>query len=186
MKYEGLIGYAKEHTISECAEHYNCCYKCMNSYLYKHKIPYKKTVRKMKGTNIRHGDSHTRLHQIWSAMRYRCNNRTNKHYGAKGIRVCEEWNDYIKFRQWALSNGYADHLTIDRIDGNKGYFPDNCRWVDYKVQANNQSRNKLVTYKGVTKTISQWAEYMNVPKQTLYARLKRGWDIERALSLGGK
>lgn len=85
-----------------------------------------------------------------------------------------------------MSNGYADHLTIDRIDGNKGYFPDNCRWVDYKVQANNQSRNKLVTYKGVTKTISQWAEYMNVPKQTLYARLKRGWDIERALSLGGK
>lgn len=88
-----------------------------------------------------HGEaaSQTRLYRIWAAMKLRCNNKNNigfHRYGGKGIKVCDEWNTFEVFRDWAMSNGYSDELTIDRIDSNGDYVPENCRWVSYKVQIN--------------------------------------------------
>lgn len=117
-----------------------------------------------KQRTYKHGMSGDRLYSIWLDMRDRCNNSkvdSYKHYGGRGIKVCDEWNasdGFIPFRDWALSNNYDDKLTIDRIDNNKGYFPDNCRWVTIKEQALNTRRNHRITFNGKTLTISEWAE----------------------------
>ena len=103
-------------------------------------------------------------------------------YGGRGIAVCPEWNDYAVFRKWAMNNGYADDLTIDRIDVDAGYSPDNCRWVGAKVQANNTSRNKYITFEGKTLTLSQWAEELGISYGTINHRIQRGWSMERIAS----
>lgn len=181
MKYKGIVEYAKEHTTRECAEHYNCKYKCMSNYLRRHNIEHKLECRKGKHLKYTCSETNTRLYQIWVAMRHRCNDDNNRHYGAKGIKVCEEWNDFINFKSWSLSQGYTDSLTIDRINGDKGYSPDNCRWVDNYVQHNNQSNNKYIIFNGEVKTVAQWAKELNLNPQTLYSRLNRGWSVDKAL-----
>lgn len=96
--------------------------------------------------NYTHKMTHTRLHGIWSGMKTRCSNTrrsTARYYVERGIRVCEEWkSDFMKFYEWATSNGYRDDLTLDRIDNDKGYSPDNCRWATYHEQRLNQRRSK--------------------------------------------
>lgn len=103
----------------------------------------------MKRSNLRHGDcsgAETRLYRIWGGMKNRCYNSHQinyKHYGGRGIAVCEEWlHDFTAFRDWAMSHGYRDDLTIDRIDNDKGYSPDNCRWVTMSEQRKNQRPRK--------------------------------------------
>lgn len=92
---------------------------------------------------------------------------------------CEEWeNDYLSFRKWALSSGYDDSLTIDRINNEKGYQPDNCRWVSLKRQANNRSNNRIVKYRGDKYTISELADYAELPYNTVLQRIRKGWSIE--------
>lgn len=106
--------------------------------------------------NTSHGMTNTRIWDIWNSMRYRCQNPKDynyKYYGERGISVCKEWKEnFINFYNWAMSNGYNDNLTIDRIDVNGNYCPENCRWVDMVVQGNNTRRN--IWYKG--KTLAQW------------------------------
>ncbi|GAB6728147.1 hypothetical protein [Streptococcus uberis] len=126
-----------------------------------------------------------RLYNIWVGMRQRCNNESSKDYpkyGGRGIEICDEWNDYLSFRNWATSNGYSDNLSIDRIDVNGNYEPSNCRWADYKTQANNQSNNHLITFNGRTKNIKQWSEETGISNVTILTRLTRGWSIDRSLT----
>lgn len=133
-----------------------------------------------------HGAANTRLWYIWRNMRQRCSSpktKAYKHYGARGIKVCDEWQEFIPFRDWALANGYRDDLTIDRIDVNGDYCPKNCRWVDVKTQANNRTNNRLIEYKGQTKTLVQWCETLGLNKNTVCTRLNLyHWSTDRALS----
>lgn len=98
-------------------------------------------IRKERGNHFIHGDSHKRLHNIWSLMFQRCYNPKAsgyKNYGGRGISICDEWRKYPVFKDWALANGYADDLTIDRIDNDGNYEPSNCKWSTYKEQAQNK------------------------------------------------
>ena len=137
--------------------------------------------------HIKHNKSNTRLYNIWRHMKYRCNNpngKRHKFYYDKGIKVCEEWkNSFQVFYNWAINNGYNDNLSIDRIDNNKGYYPNNCRWANSIQQNNNQSNNIKILYKGKEYSIKELAEQNNIKRATLYERIKRGWTIEKAITV---
>jgi hypothetical protein len=129
-----------------------------------------------------------RLYATWTDMKKRCYNpkcKGYKYYGAKGIKVCEEWLDKEKgfdnFVLWALSSGYADNLTIDRKDSTKDYSPDNCQWKTMKEQERNKSNNHPVTINGVTKLMIEWAEEYKVPYKTFKSRVHAGWSGEQLL-----
>lgn len=131
------------------------------------------------------GFSREPLYSLWWSMKRRCNDTTSesyKNYGAKGIEVCTEWLNYEEFYKWAYSNGYEHGLTIDRIDPNKNYSPDNCRWVDWKTQERNKTNNRLLTLNGETRCIAEWAEIMDISPKTIKSRLRSGWSVERALT----
>lgn len=136
--------------------------------------------------NTSHGESKTRLYSIWFDMRKRCENEKHwafKRYGGRGITVCEEWRAYEQFSAWAKNNGYAENLTIDRIDNSMEYSPANCRWVDRTTQARNRSSNVTYTHNGKTLTIPEWSELTGITPSTLYSRLTRyGWTVEKALT----
>lgn len=132
-----------------------------------------------------HGETKTRLHKIWASMHERCERETHEYYadyGGRGIIVCNEWEDFIIFRDWALNNGYKDNLTIDRKDVNGDYEPSNCRWVTMKEQQNNKRNNRCLTWNDDTKTISEWVEIVGINKTTIKERLNSGWSVEKALS----
>ena len=127
-----------------------------------------------------------RLYSIWHNMKTRCYNpkaEKFKHYGGRGISVCEEWRTSFKaFYEWAIANGYRDNLTIDRIDMNGNYEPSNCRWVDMLVQNNHSRKNRLITHNGETKTASEWARQYGINRQLFATRIRRGWRFERAIN----
>jgi len=138
-----------------------------------------------------HGGSGSRLYVIWNAMKQRCFNANSPEYhlyGGRGITVCDEWrNSFEVFRDWALANGYRENLTIDRKDNDKGYCPDNCRWATAMQQANNTRKTRLLTYKGETRSVSEWARILGIRQSTLNMRLnKYRWSVEDALSKGVK
>ncbi len=144
---------------------------------------------------IKHGLSETRLYKVWRTMKERClceTYRDYKHYGGRGIKVCDEWlDDFMNFYNWAMDNGYDENAkrgeyTIDRIDVNGNYEPSNCRIVSMKEQANNVRRNHLIEYKGKTQTLSQWSDEVGISSHTLLNRLQNGWSIEKALTTKNK
>lgn len=124
--------------------------------------------------NHKHKMSRTRPYEIWQGMKKRCYNPNDvryDRYGGRGITVCDEWReDFSAFYSWALANGYADNLTIDRIDNNKGYSPDNCRWADAETQCRNRSSNIKITIGNATKTLTEWCEIFDVDYKTVRAR----------------
>jgi len=135
----------------------------------------------------KHGETHTKLFHIWTGMQTRCSNPNAinyKDYGAKGISICEEWaNDFTKFRDWALKNGYSPNLTIDRIDFTGNYEPGNCRWVTVKEQNRNRSSNTLITFNGETHCIAEWAEITGIEYDALIHRLQsKNFTLEEALT----
>ena len=140
-------------------------------------------------THYKHGGTNERLYRVWTDMHTRCNNpndKAYKNYGARGISICEEWNNYETFRIWAIKNGYQPNsksgvTTLDRIDVNGNYCPENCRWVSYKEQNNNRRNNFLLTYNGKTQTAMQWSEELGIKYSTLYARIKTyKWPVQKA------
>ena len=122
----------------------------------------------------KHGMRHTRLYRIWENIKNRCGK--DKNYIK--ISYCVEWKDFVNFYNWALENGYADNLTIDRIDSNGNYCPENCRWATAKEQARNTNKNVFVVFKGEKITVSELAEISGLKYNTIWARLKRGWSVE--------
>lgn len=136
-----------------------------------------------------HGQSKTRLFKIWKGMRKRCNNpndRVYKFYGGRGIKVCKEWDDFMAFHDWAYQNGYDDTATghactIDRIDSNGDYCPENCRWADVEMQHSNTRRNHYITIDGETKMMRDWSRTSGVSMSTIIRRLESGWSEKDAV-----
>lgn len=135
---------------------------------------------------LTHGMTKTRLYREWRGIKSRCNKERDANYpryGGRGITVCQEWLDSFEaFRDWALANGYQDDLTIDRIDNDGPYSPENCRWKSRQEQQRNRSNNRQITHNGITKTMAQWAEENNIPYSTFRRRLDKGWHIEDAIT----
>lgn len=132
--------------------------------------------------NTRHNLCGTRIYRIWNGMKSRCYNQSHPkypRYGARGIKICDKWlNDLNAFYEWAISNGYADNLTIDRIDNNGNYCPENCRWTTNEEQCNNRGHHILLEINGEIKTIAQWAKESGLRYRTIHARYNRGWNGE--------
>jgi len=126
-----------------------------------------------------------RLVGIWHGMKSRCFNNKNSHYqryGGRGITVCDEWkNDFVSFFTWAMNNGYTNDLSIDRINNDGNYCPENCRWVSNGEQARNKSTNRKLTVRGVTKTLVEWCVITGMKFETIEGRLKRKWPPEKII-----
>lgn len=133
----------------------------------------------------------SRLYKIWDNMNSRCKNpNASKYnnYGGRGIKVCDDWSNdnqygFQNFRSWSANNGYDDNLTIDRIDSDKDYCPENCRWVTYKVQNTNKRNNKLFTMNGKSQTLVEWCEELELDYKLISNRVcRKKWSLERAVS----
>lgn len=128
-----------------------------------------------------HGSN--REYRIWTDMRTRCNNaKSNRYarYGGRGIRVCERWDSFDNFL--ADMGPCPDGLTLDRRDNDGPYSPDNCRWAPYRTQHRNMSRNRRLTLGGRTLCLAEWAEETGINADAIYARLRLGWSVQRALT----
>lgn len=142
-------------------------------------------------THRKHGGTHTRLYRIWGGMKARCfspNEPCYPYYGGRGIKVCDEWLSFETFQTWAISHGYRDDLTIDRINVNGHYEPSNCRWATLKVQQNNKRSNRVIEFNGESRTLQEWAEAIGINHSTLIERIERWGSVEEALTIprGGK
>lgn len=119
----------------------------------------------------------SRLYIIFNSMHCRCERKQThgyERYGGRGITVCDEWKHFAPFEAWALTHGYADDLTIDRIDNDKGYSPNNCRWVTKEEQVSNMRTNRYLTFNGETKTVAQWSRETGLSRSVITKRLNKG------------
>lgn len=148
------------------------CFKCYHESRVVHGF-----ARKIEDSRVRPG-----LYGVWEGMKSRCLNPQNtsyKNYGGRGIKICERWLDFKNFND-DMSTTYIKGLQLDRIDNNSGYSKENCRWVTAKQNARNRRDCRLITYKGETKTVSEWAEKLGFFHQTLSRRIDE-WGIEKAI-----
>jgi len=142
-----------------------------------------------KAKRYRHGyktaGKYSSEYSIWMNMRSRCKNPKNNRYstyGARGISVCPQWDkDFVNFLQDMGRRPSPDH-TIERIDNDGNYEPSNCRWATRQEQARNRTTSRFIQLEGETKTLAEWCEIRGLPMKSVHARLKMGWDAERALS----
>ena len=135
-----------------------------------------------KGKWTRHCESNSKLYRVWDSMVMRCHNsnhRAYSRYGARGITVCNEWRDYVNFRNWAVSNGYTEGLTIERINNDLGYNPSNCCWATRKQQQNNRTACHYVFYRGQIKTITEWSESLGISTTSVYKLFKDNNEAKR-------
>ena len=140
----------------------------------------------LKKSHTTHNKSKTKLMRSWYAMRQRCldpNSSHYKDYGGRGIKICEEWNDSVSFIEWAQASGYKDGLTLDRIDVNGNYSPQNCRWATSSEQANNTRRSIIITYNGKTQSLKLWCDELGLNYGTISSRINQShWDPIKALT----
>lgn len=131
---------------------------------------------------IKHGHSQERLYRIWSKMIKRCHYTKDKdfpNYGGRGIAVCHEWkNDINIFSEWSNLNGYKENLTIDRIDNDKGYCPENCRWVTREFNNSNKRNVINISINDITDTLTGWANRINIPRKRLYKRYSKYGELK--------
>lgn len=141
---------------------------------------------KIEERNTTHGRSETRLYKIWCGVKERTTNPKNpayKWYGGRGVSMCTEWQDFSTFQKWADCNGYGPQLSLDRINNNGNYEPNNCRWATPIQQSNNTRKNNLLTYNGETHTVSEWARLTGIGRSTISNRINRdGWSTAKALT----
>ena len=134
----------------------------------------------------KHGCAGTDLSNIYYGIIHRCHNPKSKdypRYGGRGIEVCDEWRaDIRSFVAWGKSSGYEKGLSIDRIDNDGSYSPENCHWISLAAQNRNKSSNKLITYNGETRILEEWGEHLEVDADMICHRLLHGWTVERALT----
>ena len=145
-----------------------------------------KTIQRNKaGAKYPQEERESRLYRIWQGMYIRTtypSQKSYKDYGGRGIKVCEEWkNDFYVFKEWALNNGYNDNLTIERIDNNQNYCPENCKWIPREEQSRNQRSNIILEYNGETHIAAEWANIMGIKHSTIYKRISKGKPIEEIL-----
>lgn len=138
---------------------------------------------------VKHGDAkrkgRSKLYGVWGSMMRRTRNENDpayKNYGGRGIFVCDDWQKYENFRDWALENGYKEGLTIERIDVNKGYCPENCCWIPKGKQSNNTRRTIVIEFNGKKQNLAEWSMETGIAYTTLFNRIKKGWSVEDALT----
>jgi hypothetical protein len=134
-------------------------------------------ISRERPSHTKHGGRGTSLYKVWKTMRERCNTRSCScyhNYGGRGIEICTLWNDYSNFREWALSNGYDSNLTIDRINNNGNYEPENCRWATTKQQARNKRNTIYCLDNGISKPLAEIVEEHGVKYRTAWQRIRRG------------
>lgn len=180
--------------------YYMCQCRCGNNKICAGNLLVNGTIRScgclIMEANVLHGEKHSRLYNKWMSMHQRCYDpHTDSYYlyGGKGIKICDEWRSgigkngihpFIIFQNWAYDNGYSEayeedptlEVSIDRIDSDGDYSPENCRIADPFIQANNRSFNRLLTYGNYSFPVSIWARILGVNADVLYGRLKRGWS----------
>lgn len=148
-----------------------CCHAC--------------AMKKISISNSKNGVEPKKLYNAFTNMKTRCYNKNYflfHRYGGRGITVCDEWrNDFSAFRKWAFENGWDESLTLDRIDNDKGYSPQNCRWVDKTAQANNRSTNRYLEHNGERDTIANWSRRLNIPYYVLQHRMEKGLPDDEIL-----
>lgn len=139
----------------------------------------------------KHGDSNSRLYKVWKSMIKRTINPKDenyKYYGEKGIKVCDEWLNYINFKNWAIKEGYDANApygeyTLERKEVKGDYCPENCKWATMKEQANNKTNSVFVTFNNETHTYAEWDNILGFNRGTTESRIKiLGWEVERALT----
>ncbi len=143
-----------------------------------------KRIERFIKQNTRHNLSRTKIYTIWTAMKQRCLNVNHKHYssyGGRGIDIHSDWLNVQNFIKWAKENGYKEGLTLDRIDVNKGYNKDNCRWVTMTVQCRNKRDNVFYEFNGKNQCVADWAKDLSINHTTLTKRINR-WGLEKALT----
>ena len=136
--------------------------------------------------NSTHGMSKTRIYHIWAGIKDRIFNKkatSYEYYGGRGIEVCSEWMEFEPFHEWAISNGYKENLTLERIDVNGNYCPENCTWITQKEQCYNTRSNLIINYKGEKKPLKEWTKDLTLDYLVVYKRLKRGWPVDKAFTL---
>jgi hypothetical protein len=141
---------------------------------------------RMHELNLQHGEADSDLGHVKASMVQRCtkpNSIKYKDYGGRGIKICKEWLvDNTAFYTWAKVSGYKKGLTLERIDNDGDYCPENCKWATWEEQANNKRSSTLITFEGKTKTLSQWSKETGISSATLSQRKKRGWDERKILT----